>query len=445
MRRVRRGSNAGRCRVALLRAAALVVALVCGARPGSSAFADEAPAVPEKPGLAIRYIAPPSAPKKACSLHLPICMHGSRESEILRALSASERMFGALRQVTGWASVRPGSPHLDLYQVEGSDFDAPSAEAHLLERCAFAGFDTARAFVVLHGVPKSASGLDAQVALGLALASSYVAAPAADRFSRLGIAAALAELASGRATKEADSAQADSAAYPEASILFGVGERPQRAFASTAFFRWLDLHYGQTSGQMLPLLWAYGPTKTPTDAPHWFHEPTTLDVLRESMKDARFLGSKLDDILMRFATDRAFFDRSESHLTLPEPAWELAWPVAPRRILAPRPIAPLGASYILIDRRSARKGARLRLEAEWELEARIRWSVVKLDAQFQELSRMTLGAAERATEVQGSITELDQSAYVLIVAVNLGNPKFVLNPDDELREPHTWLLSLAEE
>jgi hypothetical protein len=47
--------------------------------------------------------------------------------------------------------------------------------------------------------------------------------------------------------------------------------------------------------------------------------------------------------------------------------------------------------------------------------------------------------------VQGSITELDQSAYLLIVAVNLGNPKFVLNPDDELREPHTWLLSLAEE
>ena len=44
-----------------------------------------------------------------------------------------------------------------------------------------------------------------------------------------------------------------------------------------------------------------------------------------------------------------------------------------------------------------------------------------------------------------SLANLDDTAQILLVGVNLGDPKFPYDPDEIVAEPHAWLLSLQAE
>ena len=128
------------------------------------------------------------------------------------------------------------------------------------------------------------------------------------------------------------------------------------------------------------------------------------------------------------------------------------WPGRPsrrRRFASPRPVAPTGASYVLVDahagRTAAPPGAKLRLEAEWEDFGRMRWVVVKLDAAGRRLGDLPVTSLDRTPHASLTVESLDATDRVLVVGVNVGSTEHVFDPGDGEWEPHGWLLTLAGE
>jgi hypothetical protein len=75
----------------------------------------------------------------------------------------------------------------------------------------------------------------------------------------------------------------------------------------------------------------------------------------------------------------------------------------------------------------------------------MRWAVVKRDAAGREISHLLVPVAERATEAQVSVVDLDGADSLLIVGANAGDAAYPFDPDDAIWEPHGWLLTLAAE
>ena len=195
---------------------------------------------------------------------------------------------------------------------------------------------------------------------------------------------------------------------------------------------------------------------TALGALRWNDEPDGFDVLRTTFKNALTTGSTLDDLFLEFAAARAFLGPPDdgSHLAEARPLgdalrppldWEIDWPTSPRRIASPRPIAPTGASYVSIRHAGAPLHARLRLEAQWEEHSKMRWAVITRDPAGHELTRVLIPTTPRATEAQATIVDLDAVDTILIVITNTGDDAYPFDPDDEIWEPHGWLLTIASE
>jgi len=125
--------------------------------------------------------------------------------------------------------------------------------------------------------------------------------------------------------------------------------------------------------------------------------------------------------------------------------WDLPWPDRPRRIAPRAPVMPTGASYVVVRCAGARPGARLRVEIDWEEHALFRWTLVKQNAQGRELGRVPIATTDRATTAGMTLVGLDGVDRVLLVGVNAGDPAYAFDPDEEVWEPHGWLVTLAEE
>jgi len=230
------------------------------------------------------------------------------------------------------------------------------------------------------------------------------------------------------------------------------------AFVDGAALFWgrIDWAYGRGPGSIVTASWALAPTTTEVAAARWHDEPDAFDVLRASFKGALSTGSTLHDLLLDTAIARAFMGSAEDGLHAPETAtlgdaarvtmdWDLAWPKRAKRIAPRAPVDPTGASYVMIHRAGAAPGARLRVEIVWEEHALFRWAFVKLDAHGHELGRVVIPTRERATEAQMTLVDVDAVDRVLLVGVNVGDPAYRFDPDDEVWEPHGWLLTTAEE
>ena len=449
------GASARQFAVRLIRPAtpalALCVAVTLGTVPGKAEEPPHRRSGAEGPRID-RGVERPVLHRRACSYRVPVCVHGDGAREVLDGLDAAERMYEAL---TLALDVPAPDPDLATGKLEVYLTATPVADAPLGTRAFWSDIDRASAFV---RVPRSLSRgctLDTAMAEGLSLAAARRSAPAMDDATREGMARTLAQLAAGCPDGQRLAEAQVFASHPEVSWMtgFASGEGPSGAVynhASTGFFQWLDRHYGAAPGRLMRMIWAFAPTKTPADSPRWVNEPDAFDVLGESLKDVRFTGSKLEDVLVDYAVERAFMGRGDPRFVdaeAPAPTidWSIPWPEKARRLLSSRPIAQHGVSYVLVDHRGAPKGSRLRLEAEWEYEARIRWVCVKLDENFRERARISVGTPERATEAQMSLANLDDTAQILLVGVNLGDPKFPYDPDEIVAEPHAWLLSLQAE
>lgn len=435
------------------------------------------------PGRELVYAPRPnrSADERMCSTRTPVCVHGTSSATALATLGAFERAWmtltGALAVPT--PDVNPTTLAYDVFLVEDLGPTPDLTSTRLEARDVRSRVDRARAFTLVDGRARSGCILDGAAAEAIARASLLRVAPATEEGTARAQARALAELAvpcavafsadavstfQSRAAKTfCDSFAGDEGPPGAAQIPVAGGwtvepSSPISAlFASGASMFWtrLDWAFGRTPGTIVTTSWALHPTMTPLGATRWTNEHDTFDVLRLTFKGALSTGSRVHDLWLDFGVARAFAGADDGfHLpelqTLGESArvpldWDIPWPTNARRLAARTPTSPTGASYVMIHRAGARPGSRLRAEIQWEDHALFRWAFVKIDANGRELGRVVIPTTERATQAQMTLVDLDNVDRVLLVGVNTGDPAYAFDPDDEVWEPHGWLVTIAEE
>ena len=440
-----------------------------GADPSPSALIGAPPLDDALPGPWIRRgpRRPASAPERtACSFRHPACVRAAAAAPPARVLAALASIDRAWDAATGPLSLPPPDASFatgtyDVYLVERPLADTlPGSTTVLDERDVRGGFDRASAYSLVDRRVSPGCALDTAIARELARAILFRVAPATDEGSARAETAYLTRLMVPCAMGDADGIDAFQA-RPDRAIADAMpGDDPAAATlygrGAGLFYWWLDDAFGAAPGSMVRAIWALTPSRTPYGAARFKNEPDGYDVLRFTFKNALTTGSTVDDLLLDFAAARLFVGASADDAHLPESRalgdaarvrldWDIAWPERPRTLAPLAPIAPTGSSYIRVSRRGAPKGSRLRVEASWEEHAKMRWAVVKLDAAGHEKGRIAIASPERATEAQGTIADLDDADTVVVVGVATGDFTYPFDPDDEIWEPHGWLVTLASE
>jgi hypothetical protein len=396
----------------------------------------------ESEGPTIDFAAPPDGAEawvRACSLRHPVCVHAAprtRSSLVVAALAASERAWDVL---TGALALAPpdadadGTWHVYLLDgVDGGSTALPSA------RDPVAHFDRASSFALVDRAVPAGCPLDFALARAVARASLWRMAPATDAGSARAETQMLARLATpcflgdlGADEERLFEDEPERAVVDPASSAFDRG--------ASVFFEWLDANFATYPGALVAGLWSLAPTLTAAHAWRWSGTPTGFDVLRVSLKNALGTDSTLDDVLARFAVHRALATPA-AHV-----AWHVPWPAKARRFASPIPVAPTGASLVLIDLAGAPAGAKLRVEAAWEDFGRMRWEVVKLDAQGRDLADIPVTSLPLGTNASMTIEPLDGVDRVLVVGANVGSTEHPFQPNQGWWEPHGWLLTIEGE
>lgn len=454
--------------LAFLLAATLGVgALATPARAGDASVEDAgapdaaAPFVPDEWELG-RPTTPdprPRLPLRACAAGVggAVCVHGpsGAERDVLDVLHTAAR---AERSATG--ALRLPAPDrdvftnaLDFYLVARDDDDAT---VRLAGRDPLASFDRASGFVEL---PRGLSGCarDGAIARAVLRAIGLRVAPAASEAVAIATAQHLAQLVEPCLAGRLD----DVAAFQRepSRALFDAGERPgDRRFVRGAatFFDWAAVRFGSEPGGLVRASLALMPTRSGLDAARFTPRPDVLDVLRTSFKEILSVGATGDDLFYRFAGVRATFGPAADPTTLPSARafgeagrvaldFTIDWPKAPRRFSSLKPIAPTGMSVLAVRRTGAPAGARLRIEADWEEHARLRWMAIKLGANGAPRGTVLVPSTPKATSAQATITELEDTDVVLVVAENAGDFARPFDPDEGPWEPHAYLVTLAAE
>jgi hypothetical protein len=126
-------------------------------------------------------------------------------------------------------------------------------------------------------------------------------------------------------------------------------------------------------------------------------------------------------------------------------AWRIDWPAQARRLASPRPVAPTGASYVVIDHDGAPAGARLRLEAQWEDYGRMRWAAIEEGASGAAVRVIPIASPDRATQAAVTLEQLDGVHRVIVVAADVGSTEHPFQPAQGEWEPHGWTLTVEGE
>jgi hypothetical protein len=448
---------------------AITSLLAFSGRAGAQATpADDAAAPasePSGPPLEPRALPPAGSLgwPRVCSTRHRLCVRPSARVARARALdglASVERDWDMATDVLGLPAPDAAlDGAYDVYLVDANDA-APIADGgatFVAERDVRSALDRASAFTVVDA-RLAGCAFDATLARELARASLLRAAPAT-----------AAGVAQAEAAYPAKLMVPCSVAFDDGTPLFqmhpdraivdgwpdaepGVGKQFDRG-AST-FFWWLDSTYGTSPASVVRGTWALTATRTPLGSWLWNGDPDAFAVLKATFKGALGTGSTVDDLYVDFAVARAFLGSADDGQHLPESRtlgdgarvrvdWDVAWPSSARRFQSSTGVGPLGAAYVLVHHAGAPPSQSLRVEVSWEEHARMRWVVVKLDAQGKEMAEMTIPSLDLGTEAQLTVMELDQVDSVLLVGVNLGDPKWAFDPDDGVWEPHGWIMTVA--
>jgi hypothetical protein len=175
---------------------------------------------------------------------------------------------------------------------------------------------------------------------------------------------------------------------------------------------------------------------------------TNVDFFVTLQQLSRGAKKTMADLLSDAAVARAFLGDREDGLHLPasavfgafgRPRFEAAWDYArlPKQ-LSFTPLYPTGASYTWIDLEGAPKGAGVIVSLAWERPITIRWTVVRVGHDGQELSRVDITREPGVFEVQRTILELEGAAGLLLVGVSVGEvgPQDPFRSDEAPYEPH---------
>lgn len=384
------------------------------------------------------FVPPPDAAREpvTCSYRHPICVHAPTGSSTARTLDVVTASDHAWDVMTGALSLPPPDVDVDgAWHVYLTDDVQGGGEALPTSRDPLAHYDRVVTFARVDRAISRGCALEIAIARALARASLWREAPATDEGSARAQTEALVRLAVTCIADEGDRLEFQS--HPERTLADPTSRSFDRG--ASLFFEWLDARFGRQPGGLIRGLWALAPTSTPAAASHWNKSPNGYDVLRTSMKGALFSDSTLDDVLVRFAVERARATPAA------RAAWHVAWPVSARRLASPEPVSPTGASYVLVDHAGAPPGARLRVEAQWEDYGRMRWVLVKLDAAGKPIAELPITSLDRGTLASLTVESLEAVDRLLVVGVNLGSTEHAFDPDQGEWEAHGWLLTLSSE
>ena len=407
--------------------AAVAVAAAAAAQPAAAAT-----------GPPVDLAQPPEGSAswaRACSMHHPICVHaapGTPAPTILAVLASADRAWATL---TGALDV-PAPALVDgawhVYLVDSVD---GGSLTRAQERDPIARLDRASSFALVDRRFASECGRDLAVARAVARGALWAVAPATDEGSARAEAQMLARLVAPCA--DAGDDESIFQAQPERTLV--DPESPPFDRGAAMFFDWLDANFAANPGALLAGMWALAATVTPASSATWKGTPNGFDVLRVSLKGALSEESTFDDVVARFAVHRAL---SAPKVRL---AWHVPWPAKARRFASPVPVAPTGASYVVVDLAGAPAKASLRVEAQWEDFGRMRWEVVKLDAQGHEMADVTVTSLPLGTMASMTVEPLEGVDRVIVVGVGLGSTDHPFDPDQGWWEPHGWLLTVEGE
>jgi len=421
---------------ALLPLALAVCGPLCLFR-GTDALAQGTPQrVPHSAGPVIERDHPPPAAAswpKACSVRNPICVHapaGMPSAVWLAALESADRAWEA---VTDALDLPPpdggpdGAWHVYMVdEVDGGGRALPEG------RDPRARFDSAYSFALVDRSTRPGCSLDRALARVVLRGSLWRVAPAIDDGSAIAQVEGMAKLTTLCADGE------DAAAFqlhPERALIDPASPSFDRG--ASMFFGWLDATFAASPGVFVEGLWALSPTRTSPEAWRWAGAPTTFDVLRASVRDLLWQGSTFDDVLVRFAIERASADPP------PRFAWNVPWPVVARRLAASDPVDPTGASFVKVDLAGAPSGAKLHVEVEWEDYGRMRWIVAKIDPKGQVRAQIPVGSLGRSPKGAVTVENLEGFDHLLVAGVNVGSTEQAFDPDQGEWEPHGWLLTIG--
>jgi hypothetical protein len=393
-------------------------------------------------GPTIDFASPPDGAAgwaQVCSQRHRFCVHAAprtRPGLLLAALDATDRAWDV---VTGALALAPPDADADgvwdVYLVDGVE---GGSTALLTSRDPVAHFDRAASFALVDRTIPVGCPLDFAAARAVAQGSLWRTAPATDVGSARAETQMLARLATpchigdvGLDEERMFEDEPERAVVDPASAAFDRG--------ASLFFEWLDANFATYPGALIAGLWSLAPTRTAPHAWRWSGAPTGFDVLRVSLKNALGTDSTLDDVLARFGVHRA--------LATPPArvAWHLPWPAKARRFASPIPDAPTGASVVVIDVAGAPAGAKLRVEAVWEDFGRMKWEIVKLDAQGRELADIPVTSLPLGTAASMTVEPLDGVDKVVVVGANVGSTEHPFQPIQAWWEPHGWLLTIEGE
>ncbi len=439
--------------------------LLGGGDPAPRAEATLDPGLPTGSRVVIAQ-RPEGLERAACSAREPVCVHAEKRlptavvDSYLQALEdARSLLVGALGLPAPLADVLGPTPGLDLYLLPAAR--ATGDELQVLGDTPLPGKDRSAAFC--RAQPRREE-LRRQSLLCVAEALLLGLDAAETPFARRAVAAYLWHSAGGRSSADwlaIDRFQAN----PQLSFL--GRERTPESEGAALFFHFLDRRLGATRRGVLPAaLMQMSRRVAPAAQPdagvshahwrrsQWNNEPDSLDVLRRAFVERK---QTFDDFLLDFAVWRAFLGSRDAGQNAPELLWlgdagrvRFEWSLKssslPRRVAPLRPIEPLGTTYLWLEVDRVTVGKTLAFQAEWELPAAIRWTVVAIDARGQPVQRYDLPYVQNATSAERTIEGQQDAAAFLIVGTSVGGVDLAhpIDPDHEPLEPHGFTVYLAE-
>lgn len=401
----------------------------------------------------------------ACSAREPVCVHGDRRvsADLLQSyIGALEEarglLVGALGLPPPLADALGPSPGLDLYLLA-----TPSAgdDLEVLGDAPLPGIDRSSAFCRARPLREE---LRRQSMTCVAEALQLGLDAAETPFARRAVAAYLWHTVGGRSNADLlaiDRFQAN----PQLSFL--GRERTRESEGAALFFHFLDRRLGAGRRGILPAALMQMSRRVAPSGPQpdagvqpqwprgeWNNEPDGLDVLRRAFVERE---RTFDDFLLDFAVWRAFLGSRDGGSNAPELLWlgdagrvRFEWALKssslPRRVAPLRPIEPLGTTYLWLEVDRVTIGKTLAFQAEWELPAALRWTVVAIDASGQPVQRYDLPYVPNATSAERTIENQQDAAAFLIVGTSVGGVDLAhpIDPDHEPLEPHGFTVYLAE-